>query len=310
MAEKTRTNITALVKAAGTGNKDALASLYKETSPALRAVCARYFQHDYDIDDAVREVYVRIFRELPALDAPKQFAVWSRDIARDVCLNRIRSRNLISDKQTEAPTYTDLAAAASDTRTAADYRSTHPVKNGRAGSKAGTSALILTTCLAPLTDVQRSCLLLWADGYDEKTAAQRLGLPVVTVENTLGFARQKLTSSIRKLESDHKIRLNGMDPLSYFLELLDQAGAGGVSGAGSHEPSASDPAVLTSVMEELAAADAAAEAASSQAVEEWQLPPSALRAATSLGEGGIYTCIHLQKAPSLRELSAKLTEGV
>ena len=107
MSEQERTQIITLVKDAGKGNKQAFEPLYRYTVSSVRSVCACYFQSGSDIDDALQETYVRIFRGLHTLEAPEAFFSWSRTIARNTCLNMIRSRNLVNTHETGAGLFQD-----------------------------------------------------------------------------------------------------------------------------------------------------------------------------------------------------------
>ena len=237
MSEKERQSILSLAASAKAGDRDAYEPLYRKTVAGIRGICARYFQHSYDIDDAVQEVYIKIFRGLPSLESSDAFFTWSRTLAKNTCLNMIRSRNLISSREF-LPNVSDeenTDSAAADDRTAAEYRTEW---NPEAAAEMEMKAQILQDILASISDAQRSCILLWAEGYTYKAIAQRLGMPAGTTKSTVYYAKKRITERILQMEKEQGIRLHGMAPLPFFLWLLEQDssdGAGTPSAAASPE---------------------------------------------------------------------------
>ncbi len=260
MSDKERKSILSLAASAKAGDHDAYEPLYRETVSGIRSVCARYFQNAYDIDDAIQEVYIKIFRGLSSLESPDAFFTWSRTLAKNTCLNMIRSRNLLSSREyhPESPE-TDIYEG--NDRTAAEYRAEW---NPEAAAETALTAQILQEILSSISDSQRSCILLWSEGYTYKAIAQRLGLPAGTTKSSVHYAKKKIADRILKMEKEQGIRLHGMAPMPFFLWLLDQNGddpAGAPSAAVPSETvpelSAADLSNFSSVMEELEAGESA-----------------------------------------------------
>ena len=110
------------IKAAQSGAPQAFEQLYRESLPGIRAVCSRYLSSPVDVDDALQETYVKIYRKLPSLKNPETFPKWSHTIAKNTCLNMIRSRNLIRDREEIRPVSGDSETAGIDDLDAAEYR--------------------------------------------------------------------------------------------------------------------------------------------------------------------------------------------
>ena len=216
MTEKERKRFTACITDAKAGDPEAFTRLYHFTAPAVRSVCARYFMNAADVEDALQETYVKIYRGLPALGAAEAFSSWSRTIARNTCLNILRSRNLMDEMVIPSGSYDEFENEPS-LQDAADYRKEW---DPDAAADSAAKEQILREILRSVTDMQRSCILLWADGWTYQTIAQRLGLPAGTVKSTVHYTRKKITDRILKLEKEQGIRLHGMAPVPFFLWLL------------------------------------------------------------------------------------------
>ena len=255
MTVQERNEIAALAADAGNGSPEACAALYKRTVSFLRGVCARYFHNAYDIDDALQDTYVRIFRNLSTLESPDAFLSWSRTVAQNTCLNILRSRNLLQAREILTGGGTDDRDADQEDVSAAEYRKEW---NPEAAAENQMTAGILLDILDSLTDGQRSCILLWAEGYTYKAIAQKAGLPLGTVRSTIHYTRKKVSDVILKMEKEQGIRLHGMAPIPYFLWLLEQQDAG-KTGDSAAPPADSSPfgeqmdsAFFSSVMKRLA----------------------------------------------------------
>ena len=229
-----RNEIASLAAEAGAGNPEAYAALYRRTVSFLRSICARYFQNAHDIDDALQETYVRIFRGLSSLEAPDAFLSWSRTVAQNTCLNILRSHNMLQAREVLTGLGTEERETGLDDIPAAEYRKEW---NPEAAAENQMTAGILLDILNSLTDGQRSCILLWAEGYTYQAIAQKIGLPLGTVRSTIHYTRKKITGIILKMEKEQHIRLHGMAPIPYFLWLLAQQDG---MGAGTSPASLAD----------------------------------------------------------------------
>ncbi|MFF9343781.1 MULTISPECIES: sigma-70 family RNA polymerase sigma factor [unclassified Streptomyces] len=72
---------TALVRAAGAGDRAALEELLSACLPLVHRVVGRALHHRADVDDVAQEVMLRIVRGLPGLREPERFRSWIVAIA-------------------------------------------------------------------------------------------------------------------------------------------------------------------------------------------------------------------------------------
>ena len=243
-----------LITAHKANDPGAFEQIYRLSLPGIKAVCRKYMPSEADADDAIQETYVKIYRKLPTLKDPATFPAWSRTIAKNTCLNLIRSRNLIRDREEFRPVAGDDETAGIDDLKAADYRREF---NPEAAMDSRAKAEIMQKILGMVSEVQRSCILLWSDGHAYEEIAQRLSMPVGSVKSTVFYTKKKIIAAVKKLEKEQGIRLYSMAPLTYFLWLLesDDSGDSGAEAVPAAAPAEAlselDAAAFTAISKEI-----------------------------------------------------------
>ena len=86
----------ALVTAAQSGDERAFETLIKEIEPVLYPVIHSFFKNKEDIEDALQETYLIIYRSFAGLGRasikdPEKFQAWSKQVARNESLARRRA---------------------------------------------------------------------------------------------------------------------------------------------------------------------------------------------------------------------------
>ena len=81
-----------LVEAAARRDRVAERRLYEQHSPPLQRFALRWVRCREDARDVVQETFTRAFQLLPTLEQPRQFVPWLYGIARNVCLECLKSR--------------------------------------------------------------------------------------------------------------------------------------------------------------------------------------------------------------------------
>jgi RNA polymerase sigma-70 factor (ECF subfamily) len=89
-----------LVAAFQSGEPEAGESIHRYYSPMVHSICTRLLYDPEDVQEAVQETFLRIFRALPRFNGSYQLGAWIARIARNVCLDQIRSRSKL-DRQTK-----------------------------------------------------------------------------------------------------------------------------------------------------------------------------------------------------------------
>jgi RNA polymerase sigma-70 factor (ECF subfamily) len=156
------------------GDHDAFAALVRRVDEGLRALAYRLLGDRDRMDDALQEAYVRAFRALPGFRGDSALATWLYRIVYNVCQEELRrsSRLRLVEASTEAP----------------DPPSVAETVELRAG---------LAEALAALAPEDRAAVLLVdAQGFDYRAAAEILGVPEGTVASRLNRARALLRRAL------------------------------------------------------------------------------------------------------------------
>jgi RNA polymerase sigma-70 factor, ECF subfamily len=96
-------DIAVLISRVALQDQKAFADLYKRTSPKLFAVCLRILKDKTDAEEALQEVYVKIWQRadrFAASDYPSM--PWLATIARNHSIDMIRSRKPVADEIDQA----------------------------------------------------------------------------------------------------------------------------------------------------------------------------------------------------------------
>jgi RNA polymerase sigma-70 factor (ECF subfamily) len=84
----------ALARAAADGQPAAAAAIWDHLSPVVRTTLFRILGPDSEVDDLTQEVFLRIFKELPALREPQAFRGFVMQVATNAALSELRRRRV------------------------------------------------------------------------------------------------------------------------------------------------------------------------------------------------------------------------
>lgn len=80
-----------LVTAARGGDQDAFEALVREHADAVYGHALRFFGDPDTAEDAVQEVFLKVFRSLQTFQGESAFSTWLYRVTRNVCLDLFRS---------------------------------------------------------------------------------------------------------------------------------------------------------------------------------------------------------------------------
>lgn len=168
------------------GDRPALAELLRMHAQPIAALC-HHVAGPSDARDAAQASFERIVRELPSFDGARgSFRSWSQTVARNVCRDRLRRREL------------ERAAFAADGAPLTELAATGEADPERlAIARQGTSTLALT--LEGLPEKMREALVMFHVGessYEEIAVA--LDVPIGTVMTWLHRGRARLRAAIEE----------------------------------------------------------------------------------------------------------------
>lgn len=162
-------DLSTLIQRVGLGDRQAFRTLYSLTSPKLHAVCLRVLRERTDAEDALQEVYIKVWHAAPRFAVTGQSPVsWLAAIARNHAIDRIRARrpqpvamDEAPEVQDEGPDPEEAVLAAAERRRIDDCLSR--LKEGRA-------------------DAVRAA---YVEGHSYQELAERFRLPLNTVRTWL-----------------------------------------------------------------------------------------------------------------------------
>lgn len=113
---------THLSRVAG-GDRDAFEAVYRASASRLLGICLRVLRDREEAEDALQEVYVRVWRKAGQFDAARAgAATWLATIARNTAIDRLRARpqvqlapvDLVEAMPDDADTPVEASARADD----------------------------------------------------------------------------------------------------------------------------------------------------------------------------------------------------
>ena len=168
--------IAPLLQAAATGDRGAFGALYAATSAKLYGVLLRILRDRSEAEDALQEVYTRVWHGAGRFDAARgRGMTWLITIARNRAIDRLRARPRAAHSAVEPDDLTDATPGVEQ----------RLIAQG--------DARALADCLNTL-DPDRAAALrgayLSGDSYDD--LAQRHGVPLNTMRTWLRRGLMKL----------------------------------------------------------------------------------------------------------------------
>lgn len=167
---------TAVLDRARRGDHDAFAIVVRHYDPALRSLAYRLLGSRDRMDDALQEAYVKAFGALPRFRGQSQLGTWLHRIVFNACLDELRRTRRDAIPLEEAPQppasspdHADLVAGRERLEEALDGLAPHD---------------------------RAAVLLVDAQGFDYRAAADVLGVPPGTVASRLNRARAALRRTL------------------------------------------------------------------------------------------------------------------
>ncbi len=180
--QSSHTEETAWVRRAREGDADAFRRLVDAYDRRLLYFVLRFLPDADQALDVLQDIWLTLFRRLPALRAPEAFRVWLYQLAHDRVVDVVR-RLRREEHAREA-----LEAACD------------PAPNGDNHEAAFDRAEFVHHALAALSEGHRAVLLLrFLEGLDLNEMAAALRCSVGTVKSRLHYAKQALRRELERL---------------------------------------------------------------------------------------------------------------
>ena len=174
--DQARRDDAALVAAARDGDLDSFEALVRAYTPKVYAHAYRFFGDGPSAEDAVQEVFVKVFRSLPDFDGRSSFSTWLYRVTRNVCLDAFRAGK-------HRPVPVDPLHAV-------------PVGSADPANEATMNVAVeqAMSALPPEDRDALSAVSVFGLSYEE--AAGALGVPAGTVKSRVFRARRSLAHAL------------------------------------------------------------------------------------------------------------------
>ena len=156
------------------GSRDALASLYQETSASVYAYALSVLKNSHDAEDVLHDCYLSIWSGAASYRSSGKPMAWILTIAKNLCLKQLRSRSRMEALPEE------------------DW------KNSLESAEMTTEdKVVLRQCMEALSDTERQILVLHAvSGFKHREIAACLELPLPTVLSKYHRAIKKMKAKL------------------------------------------------------------------------------------------------------------------
>ncbi|MDF2366662.1 sigma-70 family RNA polymerase sigma factor [Sneathiella sp.] len=178
----TANDISLLISRVALGNREAFTDLYSATSSKLFAVCLRILNNRAEAEDALQEIYVKIWRDASKY-APSDFSPmsWLIAIARNHSIDKIRASKPAA---VDIDEMTDLSDEAAD-----------PEKEAIASSDRRG----IDRCLNELPDTRAAAIRgAYLEGYSYQELAEQQNIPLNTIRTWLRRGLLKLKECLER----------------------------------------------------------------------------------------------------------------
>ena len=183
--EDARSDDDQLVGRAIAGDLRAFESLYDRYAATVFGLALRMLGDREAAEDAVQEIFWRVWRRLRSFDRSRAFAPWLMGIAHNCCTDELRRRRVRPQPVYEDEDHPILSDIPDD------------VDVGEAAILAEQRQMV-REALNQLPEEQRQALLLaYFGGLTQQEIAGRLGSPLGTIKTRLRLGLQKLRALLQ-----------------------------------------------------------------------------------------------------------------
>lgn len=176
-----------LVERMATGDQDALARLYDETSGVIHALALRILRSPEDAEEAVLDAYSKAWRLSGSFDSGRASVMtWLIMMTRTIAIDRIRAGATRAER-TEALDQPHHEAPANDL-------------DPELQAVFGEQRVRVLAALAKLPEEQRAAIeLAFFGGYSHSELAEKLGVPLGTVKTRVRLGLGRLRGHLEDL---------------------------------------------------------------------------------------------------------------
>lgn len=178
----TRSDIEELIARTSLGDREAFSRLYDATSAKLFGICLRVLKNRSEAEDALQDVYVRIWQKSGSYAANGYSPMtWLITLTRNLAIDRLRARK-------SAPAETDDPGSVPDSRPTPE-----------AAAVAASEQRQLNACLDELDGGRAEAVKgAYLEGYSYKELAAQHAVPLNTMRTWLRRSLLKLKECLSR----------------------------------------------------------------------------------------------------------------
>jgi RNA polymerase sigma-70 factor (ECF subfamily) len=175
-----------LIRAVARGEQPAFETIYDRYAPSVFGSALRLLGHREGAEEAVQEVFWRVWQRAGSYNGQRAFAPWLYGIAHHYCIDELRRRRIRPQPVYEDDEHPVLRTIPSDLDVSETALQTEQRR-------------ILARGLRRLPLAQRQALeLAYFAGLTHQQIADRLGLPVGTIKTRIRLGLRKLRTLLQE----------------------------------------------------------------------------------------------------------------
>lgn len=193
MAEQLSTNSSTdrleLLPAIAAGDSEAFETLYDRYASTLFGLLLRILHNREDAQEVLQETFTQIWNRASMFDRKRGSELaWVLSIARSRGIDRLRSRKIRSERETEAGQELSVTKGEYETRGGID------------SAIASEARTVVKAALQALPDAQRRALeLAYFEGMSQSEIAAALNEPLGTIKTRMQLGMRKLRDGLKPL---------------------------------------------------------------------------------------------------------------
>ena len=179
------------IRQARKGSAAAFEALAAPLEGLVYKLCLGMLHSPADAQDAAQEALLRAYRAMPRFRAESSFATWLYRIARNVCVDQLKSAR-VRNERSSLEALGEAGFEPPDDAPAPDARYERAARQEA-----------LRAAIRALPDEQQTLLALrYGEGYSYEQLAEALRLPEGTVKSRLNRAKDRLRALLPKEEPE------------------------------------------------------------------------------------------------------------
>jgi RNA polymerase sigma-70 factor (ECF subfamily) len=182
---ETRADDDLLIARVAAGDRSAFDALYERYSSAVFGLAIKVLRDREAAEEAVQEIFWRVWKRAASFDRSRAFAPWLFGIAHNYCIDELRRRKVRPQAVYEDDDHPILSEIASETDIGAD-------------AVLAEQRDVVRAALDQLPAEQRQALMLaYFGGLTQQEIATQLGNPLGTVKTRMRLGLQKLRTLLQ-----------------------------------------------------------------------------------------------------------------